>query len=505
MNGKKYDVFLSYAHADAQTEEQTMLVAQIKDSIEKSLKGVAAKGENSYVFLDSEALRWGDEWSAKIRACIDDCRVFVYLLSPNYLRSNYCQREKLWWAKREIDNGRLNKATRPIYYISLPLTGDEQTDRYIRELKICQADDRPFFESLDKVKCEVISNRLEAIKQGIKDQFKANEAADSLCTVYPRISKYFVGRLKELADLNELCCEKRTIPVISGPAGIGKSELAVAYAYAYAENFPQGRFMIPMQGVKNWAEAMDKMVEKIRECDESPTEWGFPEDYAKHAPEERLSIARMWLRNRAKQGCLLLVLDNLEKLELISDSGLEKLFGIAGMPENLRMIATTRLKEKPYSGRNARQFYELDRLSDKDAMEMFCLIGENIFPFARWPMTDDGKILLDRLPSDKKRPLEKDISEIEEEYELNTGRVIADWFESRNIDYNAVPAVLVHSHGPFTWGKNADAAAKNSAILEEVAKMAYLSEQLGAAPASQAIRKKHYMRKHGPNAYYGQK
>ncbi|MBR6702119.1 MAG: L-ribulose-5-phosphate 4-epimerase [Clostridia bacterium] len=104
-------------------------------------------------------------------------------------------------------------------------------------------------------------------------------------------------------------------------------------------------------------------------------------------------------------------------------------------------------------------------------------------------------------------PCTRDLTraEIEEEYELNTGRVIADWFESRNIDYNAVPAVLVHSHGPFTWGKNADAAAKNSAILEEVAKMAYLSEQLGAAPASQAIRKKHYMRKHGPNAYYGQK
>ena len=67
-----------------------------------------------------------------------------------------------------------------------------------------------------------------------------------------------------------------------------------------------------------------------------------------------------------------------------------------------------------------------------------------------------------------------------------------------------MPAVLVHSHGPFTWGKNASDAAKNSAILEEVAKMAYLSSGLGAEEASKAIRKKHYMRKHGANAYYGQ-
>ena len=101
------------------------------------------------------------------------------------------------------------------------------------------------------------------------------------------------------------------------------------------------------------------------------------------------------------------------------------------------------------------------------------------------------------------RDLTKD--EIEGEYELNTGKVIAETFEKGNIDCNAVPAVLVHSHGPFTWGKNGMEAAKNSAILEEVAKMAYLSRTLEAKPASEDIRKKHYYRKHGAGAYYGQK
>ena len=101
------------------------------------------------------------------------------------------------------------------------------------------------------------------------------------------------------------------------------------------------------------------------------------------------------------------------------------------------------------------------------------------------------------------RDLTKD--EIEGEYELNTGKVIAETFENGNIDCNAVPAVLVHSHGPFTWGKNGIEAAKNSAILEEVAKMAYLSKTLEAKPASEDIRKKHYYRKHGAGAYYGQK
>ena len=103
-------------------------------------------------------------------------------------------------------------------------------------------------------------------------------------------------------------------------------------------------------------------------------------------------------------------------------------------------------------------------------------------------------------------PCTRDLTyaEIRDDYELNTGRVIAEHFETRGIDPDAVPAVLVHSHGPFTWGRDADAAAKNAAILEEVAKMAFLSRMLDAPQASHAIRKKHYERKHGPNAYYGQ-
>lgn len=95
-------------------------------------------------------------------------------------------------------------------------------------------------------------------------------------------------------------------------------------------------------------------------------------------------------------------------------------------------------------------------------------------------------------------------AEIEDEYELNTGRAIAECFEEGGIDYNAVPAALVRFHGPFTWGSSAAAAAENSAILEETAKMAYLSESLGAQEAPQAIQAKHYLRKHGKNAYYGQ-
>ena len=96
--------------------------------------------------------------------------------------------------------------------------------------------------------------------------------------------------------------------------------------------------------------------------------------------------------------------------------------------------------------------------------------------------------------------------ELDAGYELNTGNTIVECFRERNIDPTAVSAVICHSHGPFAWGKNAIDAVHNAAVLEEVARMAILTRQVypAAAPAPQRIQDKHYMRKHGPNAYYGQ-
>ena len=96
--------------------------------------------------------------------------------------------------------------------------------------------------------------------------------------------------------------------------------------------------------------------------------------------------------------------------------------------------------------------------------------------------------------------------EIESAYEKNTGIVIAETFMKRNIDPMAVPGVLCVNHGPFSWGKNGHAAVHNAAVLETVAEMATKTELLNPSvkPVKQAILDKHYFRKHGKNAYYGQ-
>jgi L-ribulose-5-phosphate 4-epimerase len=95
---------------------------------------------------------------------------------------------------------------------------------------------------------------------------------------------------------------------------------------------------------------------------------------------------------------------------------------------------------------------------------------------------------------------------IEGNYEHNTGIQITDCFKERKLDYNEVQMILVGNHGPFTWGKNAAKAVYNSKVLEEVARMAYLTLQINpdAPRLKDSLIKKHYDRKHGKNAYYGQ-
>ena len=97
--------------------------------------------------------------------------------------------------------------------------------------------------------------------------------------------------------------------------------------------------------------------------------------------------------------------------------------------------------------------------------------------------------------------------EIDEGYEMNTGKVIIETFKERKLDPIAIPGAICFSHGPFAWGKDAAQAVYHAVVLEEIAKMATFTRIVkpDAAPAPQHYLDKHYMRKHGPNAYYGQR
>ncbi|MEZ2335367.1 L-ribulose-5-phosphate 4-epimerase [Mucilaginibacter sp. RCC_168] len=99
-----------------------------------------------------------------------------------------------------------------------------------------------------------------------------------------------------------------------------------------------------------------------------------------------------------------------------------------------------------------------------------------------------------------------DDNRIAGDYEYQTGFQIMDHFKNNGLDYKEIEMILVGNHAPFTWGKTADKAVYNSAVLEAVAHMAYLTEQIdnNAPRLKDSLIKKHYERKHGPDSYYGQ-
>ena len=114
--------------------------------------------------------------------------------------------------------------------------------------------------------------------------------------------------------------------------------------------------------------------------------------------------------------------------------------------------------------------------------------------------TTQGDYFYGEIPCTRKMTPE----EIGGEYELETGNVIIETF--KGIDPMTIPAVLVHSHGPFTWGVDTHDAVHNAVVLEEVAFMDWHAMMLepGKGPMQQELLNKHYLRKHGPGAYYGQ-
>lgn len=96
--------------------------------------------------------------------------------------------------------------------------------------------------------------------------------------------------------------------------------------------------------------------------------------------------------------------------------------------------------------------------------------------------------------------------EVKGDYELETGNVIVRCFAEKGIDPMHTPGVLVRNHGPFSWGKDAHAAVYNAVVMEQVAKMAFVSFTLNPATTMNPLLvEKHFLRKHGPGAYYGQK
>ena len=307
QENSRYDVFISYAHQDKEKYGQE-LIPKIKQQIEEDLSKFIGR---RLVFLDSEALGYGDEWHAKIMEKLNECRVFVCLLSENYLKSSYCTRERLMWEKKEIQQGRLRKTTLPIYFIRLDKDPDPLNDdrRQVRDLFGFQMMENtvPWFDrGVNDAKASYLEECVESLKKAVRRKLSRTITAEkSFNTIFPEPSRFFVGRIVELKEIREICACNQ-YPIIEGGAGVGKSELATVYAYGYADEYPQGRFLIHMEGKRTWEEAVISLVKDPETGKDVQEELDIQdENLSLSDPDLHLLIIKK-LFARAEEGQLLL-------------------------------------------------------------------------------------------------------------------------------------------------------------------------------------------------------
>ena len=207
----------------------------------------------------------------------------------------------------------------------------------------------------------------------------------------------FVGRIKELSEIRSICIKRhggQDIPVIYGPAGCGKSDLAFAYANGYASDYPGGRFLINMETCHDWKSALCQMVTsysgKSKETQVSTSVCeellGIKtEEFTKLDEEKRYQAVRAALERRCKEKPVLIVLDNVVDQDLFRNDNLSQLFE-HGIPNNLDIIATTRQRPEglPIFNINLEKgsfavAYYLGNLDEVSALELFrkhCIFAE---------------------------------------------------------------------------------------------------------------------------------
>ncbi len=386
-----YDVFLSYSHLDRDRFGMAHIL-RIKEEIERALADIV---DHPLVFLDVEALNLGDLWHSRIMESLNQCKAFVCLVSDQYLNSDYCTRERIWWAAKQTRDGRFLDLPYPVYFVRL----SDKNRPAAKDLMSVEMDRACWFDSLNQLKItlreDFIRERLRNITTAVRRKFEKAEKAKSYCSVLPPLYENFVGRITELRELHEYCRQGK-YPVIQAFGGVGKTELAAAYAYGFAHQYPMGRFLFRMEGVASWDEAFASALDMSGigaggGAKRVSEELDIRDELLEKKDRRKLhrAAAEAFLK-RAEKGELLILLDNLDKeTPLLRPEKMRDFLCGIPIPRSMHILATTRDSFR-FGERDPFISYELHNLKDEEAFEMLCLTGNGQYPFDRCPPTAEN-------------------------------------------------------------------------------------------------------------------
>ena len=363
-----YDLFVSYSRSNNDRGQVAELTAQIESSFR------AFAGRDLRVFFDTQVIAGMDDWRQKIQRSLRESHLFLAVLSPNYIASPYCRWEWEDYVRYEAMRQCLGEGVAPVYFVALPAgdaapLDDPAIARWVAEINQRQSFDLRFWPEFgEKALHETfVRTRLDLLHASVRERLNRIERARHSPNNLIKHNSAFVGRVRELTELRDALSKnelgvvgarqgKAVGPVaVQGLGGMGKTELALAYAHAFAWDYPGGRWQVPCEFTADLRLALTALA--------GPMHFEFTENEKK---DVALQFERVLHEIQRRERCLL-ILDNVSDPHLLEPEYLDRL----PRDGHVDLIATTRLAPAAIpGGAQEMTFVAVDELPEEDALAL---------------------------------------------------------------------------------------------------------------------------------------
>jgi hypothetical protein len=372
-NFMPYDIFISYSRRDDKQGQ----VRALKEQIEADYHSFAK--EDLHCFFDTEDIATMDDWRHRILEGLRESNLLLLALSPAYLDSPYCEWEIVEFLKYEHSRTVGGQGVTPVYFVEIPGLDEPDFEQraaawVARVRRRTQVDLRPWFhEGAEALKCVDVRRRLDDLERSLHTRLSQLRRLREVPGNLPAHNPHFVGREAEMQRLHEAAGLGRfgVLTAVQGMGGVGKTALAIQYAYAYADFYPGGRWLVGCAGETNLASAVRRLDLDLglTLTDEEKRD----DNLAAHrvlAELERRAIEGAKARSGEKhppQPKALLLLDNVDASALLQPPQSALLTG----RQWLHVLATTRSGVEDFGNDPERlTVFSIDELPDKDALRL---------------------------------------------------------------------------------------------------------------------------------------
>ncbi len=373
----QFEIFLSYSRKDnvpsdsAQEQAAIGWVTALRDQILQDHRQFST--EPLRIFFDQDDIRDMDDWRHRILHGLRSSKILLVCLSPNYFASEYCQWEWDEYVRRQVHQLMGSESVATVYFVEVPGSNEQLNARRLDELLRGNFTDiRPWFSTGVRALQETeVQRRMAKLGESLWQRLQRARRAMGVPGNLRWQNPHFVGRRDELRKLHEQLGKGAVgvVTAVMGLGGQGKTELAVAYAHAWADCYPAGLWSLAAEGKKELLPLIGNLAWE-RALGFSPTE------AEKNDPVllgrgvlEHLKTRAAAVRERdPDQGAAaLLLLDNVSEAELLSPAQLATLPGGMGA-DWLRIVATTRLDLREQKDRLA--ILPVDALDEETALSL---------------------------------------------------------------------------------------------------------------------------------------